>query len=500
MGGTSETKENALASYIGVSGPETPKFLLANNFLSEFFVTLKEERTKQYSYDDFYEAGVLRCEEGDEQKKKQLKDSFNVFFQRFVGEDLIQSGYKGQYFYIPIRPQMLRNSGYGLRHLLYHMIPGIEQEKKYRKLQEQLFEYLYGRTEGVSYLLSAMCGEAFQREYKKRAGKNSEEFEMLKKSYYKRVCNNFADDLNRLLTHDFFRNLDFYKRYDYLTTLLNSYVIQFIVNKVSGANRGKMLCQGAATSHLLDGGAYHRACVQNYADIRAVFQKELKEFYMLRLKTEENQDGKIKLLAKHGDIRVISKEHEESFGAFVLRVFNSKYTKPESLYESVRKVFGIQKEGQVKGYTVDEFAMYYIDVSKARRGSSLTKISSTLPTCGKDIDFVFPKSTTRHKFFALSPSLLEFYVRMYLAKEDRTYAYLDNFLLDLQERYGICIQKTEEMDKILKKMHIKVPFQEFRQNEQALLDNLDEINCLIRLSDSGYVVTLPEEKGEFTLL
>ena len=76
----------------------------------------------------------------------------------------------------------------------------------------------------------------------------------------------------------------------------------------------------------------------------------------------------------------------------------------------------------------------------------------------------------------------------------------DNFLLYLQERYGICIQKTEQMDQILKKMHIKVPFQEFRQNEQALLDNLDEINCLIRLSDSGYVVTLPEEKGEFTLL
>ena len=38
MGGTSETKENSPAVYIGVSGPETPKFLLANNFLSEFFI------------------------------------------------------------------------------------------------------------------------------------------------------------------------------------------------------------------------------------------------------------------------------------------------------------------------------------------------------------------------------------------------------------------------------------------------------------------------------
>lgn len=500
MGGTSETKENSPAVYIGVSGPETPKFLLANNFLSEFFITKKEEQTKQYSYDYFYQAGVFQCEEGDEQKKKQLAESFDTFFQRFAGEDLIKSNYEGKHFYFPIKPWMLRGAGYRLRHLLYHMIPGIEQEKKYRRLQEQLFQYLYGRNEGVSYLLSAMCEKAFQREYKKKAGKKSEEFEMLKKSHYKKVCNNFEADLNKLLTHEFFLNLDFYKRYDYLATLLNRYVIQFIVNKVSGANRGKMLCQGSATSHLLDGGAYHRACVQNYADIRAVFQKELKKFYIQRLETEVGKDGKIKLLTRQEDIQVISKGHEELFDKFVLRIFNSKYSKKDSLYQSVRKAFGIPKEGQMGEYTVDEFVMYYIDVSKAGGGNVLTKISSTLPTCGKDIDFIFPKSSSKHKFFAMSPSLLEFYVRMYLAKEDRTYAYLDNFLLYLQERYGICIQKTEQMDQILKKMHIKVPFQEFRQNEQALLDNLDEINCLIRLSDSGYVVTLPEEKGEFTLL
>ncbi len=500
MAGASETKENSPAVYIGISGPETPKFLLANNFLSDFFVTSKEEQTKQYSYDDFDKAEVFRCEEGDEQKRKQLEKSFDIFFQRFAGEDLIKSHYNAKHFYFPIKPRMLRGIGYRLRHLLYHMIPGIEQEKKYRKLQEQLFQYLYGRNEGVSYLLSEMCEKVFQKDYKKDAGKNREEFEMLKKSHYKKICNNFAADLDMLLTHEFFLNLDFYKRYDYLATLLNSYVIQFIVNKVSGANRGKMLCQGSATSHLLNGGAYHRACVQNYADIRAVFQKELKEFYMIRLEAEVGKDGKIKLLAKPDDIRVISKEHEESFKEFVLRVFNSKYTKTESLYESVRKVFGIQREGKTEEYTVDEFVMYYVDVSKAGGGNVLSKISSTLPTCGKDIDFIFPKSSSKHKFFALSPSLLEFYVRMYLAKEDRTYAYLDNFLLYLQEQYGICIQKTEQMDQILKKMHIKVPFQEFRQNEQALLDNLDEINCLIRLSDSGYVVTLPEEKGEFTLL
>lgn len=144
--------------------------------------------------------------------------------------------------------------------------------------------------------------------------------------------------------------------------------------------------------------------------------------------------------------------------------------------------------------------MYYLEVSNERKGSALTKISSALNTCGKDISFVFPKTRSKHKYFALSPSLLDFLVRLYLAKEESSYAYLDNFLIFLQKRYGICILKDSQMDKILKNFHVKVPFQEFRENEKALIENLDDINCLIRLSDSGYVVTLPEEKGEFTLL
>lgn len=39
-----EPRENQLAAYIGVSGPETPKFLLVNNFLSEFFQTSPNEK------------------------------------------------------------------------------------------------------------------------------------------------------------------------------------------------------------------------------------------------------------------------------------------------------------------------------------------------------------------------------------------------------------------------------------------------------------------------
>ena len=58
--------EETLASYIGVSGPETPKYLLANNFLSEFFQPDQSDKLKRFMYDDFSNAGILTCEEDDE--------------------------------------------------------------------------------------------------------------------------------------------------------------------------------------------------------------------------------------------------------------------------------------------------------------------------------------------------------------------------------------------------------------------------------------------------
>lgn len=513
-----ENKEdkNKLSAYIGIIGPETPKYLVANNFLDEFFQAPPEEKLREISCAGFMKAGILNCEEDDGQKLQQLEDSFDRFFQRFSGLDTIQTNYKNEKFYFPLRPQMLKNSKANLRHLLYNMLPDIEKKENFRELQERLQEYLYGEATGVNYLLNEMCRKLFQEDYyKSPTAKNPEFTVRLRRKQYRQVCLNFQEDLNCLLEDPSFQKLDFYKKYDYLATLLNVYVIQFIVKKNVSPNArdggdGCILCQGSATSHLLSGGAFHRACVQNYAKLREVFPKELKELYLLQMKKETNEEGIIYVWNEDAILYVdkvpgeadAQSESSETLIEFVKRVFNSRFTKStaESMNASMQKAFKLTEEGKKYPFHQNEFVTLYMNVSQARQGSALTKISSTLPTCGKDIGFVFPKSRSRHKFFALSPSLLEFFVRLYLARKGRSYAYLDSFLADLEERYGICTQKSEKMDQILKSLQIKVPFQEFRQNEQALLDNLDENNCLVRLSDSGYVVTLPEEKGEFRLL
>ena len=76
----------------------------------------------------------------------------------------------------------------------------------------------------------------------------------------------------------------------------------------------------------------------------------------------------------------------------------------------------------------------------------------------------------------------------------------EDFIQSLETNYGIYIRKGKKVEKLLTKYGIRVTQQEFNRNEQAFLDTLEQVNCLVRLSDSGYVVTLPEKKGEFRLL
>ena len=293
-----QENKNVLSAYIGIIGPETPKYLLANNFLSEFFQVPQEEKLRKISCAGFIKAGILNCEEDDEQKLEQLKDSFDRFFQRFSGLDTIQTNYENEDFYFPLRPQMLRNSKLNLRHLLYNMLPDVDKKENFTDLQDKLQEYLYGDATGVNYLLNEMCKKLFQENYRKMPTmKNAEFIVRLRKKQYRQVCRNFQEDLSRLLQHPSFKELDFYKKYDYLATLLNTYVIQFIVKKnVNPKAKGEdgcILCQGSATSHLLSGGAFHRACVQNYAKLREVFPKELKEFYILQMEKETDEQGLI---------------------------------------------------------------------------------------------------------------------------------------------------------------------------------------------------------------
>lgn len=87
-------------------------------------------------------------------------------------------------------------------------------------------------------------------------------------------------------------------------------------------------------------------------------------------------------------------------------------------------------DGEEKDMEVDEFVMRFTDLIGSKQGSSLQKMSSILSTCGKQIDMVYPKTNVNFKYFAMSEGVAEFYVRLYLARRNLKYDYLDNFLDD----------------------------------------------------------------------
>ncbi len=488
-------KENeGIAAYIGIAAPETPKYLLTNNFLAEYFETAKNGGN--YRFEDFVNEKVLYTE--DEINKKKLGKSFDRFLERYLGEEIIREENarlkESEHFYFPLIPEMLTGSTATLRHVLYH-IQKQDSNFNYKDMQKKLGRYIFEDNSGLNYILKILFqSKSHETKYKKE--ENEEDYwKQMEPGVEKRMAQlgvKLNKDLDVLLTHPYFLNLDFYRRYYYLSVLLTSYVIQYIVARRNTPT--VILCKGNPIDSRL-GGTLHRACCNNYEDIRNLFPSLLQDCYERATKKLIQEDKTdLIILGEKGTVKINGKEFQEFTAAMTGRKTNSKIP-----YEKLMNAFQLQ-EGKSNSVPVDDFVLRYINLTKTRRGSTLTKLSSTLSTSGKQIGMVYPRSNAKQKYFAMSENLAEFYVRLYLARKDQKYDYLDNFLQDLQTRYQIIIAKSAAGDRKIRSIKPKLSSQDFAKNKMAFIDTLNSVNCLIKLSDSGYVITLPEMKGDFRLI
>lgn len=503
-------KNEALTALIGVSAPETPKYLLLNNFLADFFEARSHEKD-DYSFSFFVEKEILVCQESDPEAREDLERSFEEFFQYFTGREKLSAIRSGQdKIYMPVSLDMLGSANVNLRHLLYYLSLGDGKSSDAPRIREELYRYLYGDSTGIYDIVSRFCGIEKERQDKE---KEPGGFEKLREEpFFRKLGRKLNRDLHALLTHPYFTGQDFYKRVDDLATLLTMYVVFYFIHRVTSGLPGNpvLLCKGSTDSGLNDGGL-HRACTSNYQSFRESFSDLLSGFYTARV-TAQIRGGAAEVKTDEGtgeketEVLIVVRNEDGSVSIgdvplmeYLNRVFDANYRNEERLNQKAADVFHLQPREESR-LSVEEFVDYYMQLTGKISGTNQKRILSVLQSSGKEIGFVYPATRSRFKYFALSGELTAFLVRLYLAGKDMEYAFLDEFIKDLEDHYGIYIRKCSKTENLVKKYKIRIKQQEFSKNEQALLDTLDQVNCLIRLSDSGYVVTLPEKKGEFKLL
>lgn len=505
-------KNEALTAHIGISAPETPKYLLLNNFLADFFEP-RNHQEGEYTFKAFKDNGILVCQEMNPETIKELEYSFDEFLQCFMGrEQLSKVKSANGKIYMPLSLDMLGSANVNLRHLLYHLAFYDDRHSDVEQMREKLYSYLYEDSTGIYDIVSQFCGAEVERHDKKRGPSG---FENLKgEKFFKNLAIRFRKDLDKLLEHPYFKGQDFYKRLDDLAVLLTLYVILFFTSRVV-QKQPSFLCKGSTDSNLNDGGL-HRACTSNYQSFRDSFSNLLQNFYKDRIETQmkkdysdadeeigedtvekhwEENEKTIWVFIRDGKIHIGDKTLKD----YANKVFDANYQNEAKLYEKARDVFFLKDEKE-EHMSTEDFAKCYLQLTGKMSGTNHQRILSVLQSSGKEIGFVYPISRSRFKYFAMSDELTAFLVRLYLARIDRDYASSDDFFRDLEETYGIYIRKGKEPERLIRKYRVRVTQQEFSRNEQAFLETLERVNCLVRLSDSGYIVTLPEKKGEFRLL
>lgn len=489
-----------IAAYVGISAPETPKYLLANNFLLEYFEQTGGQ-VDLYNYAWFEQKGSLATQ--DVENEKELEEAFNRFLKRYLGDETIHNENnrlkEERHFYFPLTQDMLMEGNTTLRHMLFYL-QTLDEEYRYEDMQHDLETYIFHSHSGANSIWKVLFQENERTLLRKRDVKDIKEegnvfWNMLKgprKDRMRLLGKQLNEDLNVLLTRKYFTELDFYRKYQYLSVLLTSYVLQYILAR--NGSSASMLCKGKPLDDRLNGDI-HRACCYNYARIREVFPELMKIFYGEALEAYVGKKDSFLLSAHDGDLWL----QEKPFDGFVAELAGREKNRKKISYDVLLKGFEMS-DGEKKSITMKEFVMRYIDLTGSKQGSTLQKMSSILSNSGKQIDMVYPKTNVNAKYFAMSEGLAEFYVRLYLARKEIQYDYLDNFIDDLEKRYRIIISKTSENEKILKTFKPLLSAQELLKNKQAFLDTLNGANCLIKLSDSGFIVTLPEEKGGFKLI
>jgi len=515
--------ETRFSEYVGISSPETPKYLILINYLSRYFRYDKGFVARYEEIIKWQNDSNIITEESDLNAKEQLRQSFQAYFEAYSGYDALKKSSRTKKRFFPLTPDMLTPSAFNLRHLLFALqfasIKSKDKEiQEYKTTQKQLYDFLYDHSNraDIHRIIQHICG--MPKSFEDEISNNRLEIkfgEQEKQRYFDKLSKKFNTQLHKVLTDRNLLHTDFYTRMEFLCTFCSLYVLEFLLARTNNtfeqvydeSKRNLIVCKGSVN---WDSGndAFHKASQSNYVNIRSRFSEIMKQYYLRQFGRIESPKIKL-ILQDSGKIQVYyktkadSNEKPRDLSHFLsennLAISTRKNTSDQ--LSKFRERFFSDGSSE-KNYTKDDFAMEFYNLQKKTQGSSVAKLVSTLPTTARDMNFLFPQNNARQKYFAMSGDIAEFFVRLYLICNEQNFGYFDDFIHWLENEYLIYVRLDDKniLRKYLRNINAVVSEKDSNRNEAAFVQTLLEANCLIKLSDSGYLVVTPEKKEGVFLL
>lgn len=494
---------SGISEYIGFQAPEIPSYIILNNFLMNFF---KAEEVNIINFNNLCKP--IRFDFNDINDRQKTIHAFNMFLDIYTSKDKSRSNKKNYTNMLPLSLTMLMNKkSKTLRNILYniYMYRKNSNYKTYKDSQDYLKNYLYPEnTNGPNSIIKFLYEKSNDKtiENCEREFPQNDNKPPISENMIIELKNRMTYGLNAILLSESFKNFNFYKKYNYLSTFLSitllSYIIVKLNTKLIESNEFRfdkkvlILCKGSNEA-TYNSGELHRACVKNYKDLKAKFNDRFMDYYDYCLRDVKN----IAILYKSERIKIkINNENYKSFKDFMKK--RNLGIGSKKIDSKIKKAFNLEENIEIK-LNKDEFIKKFMNTQK-NSGSSLNKISSTLQRAGKDCNILFPLSNAKQKYFAMTPEIVEFLVRLYLSIKKIKYGSINLFIKWLEENYYISIEYSETTINYLKSINYPLGSYVFNRNKDEFIKTLDKANCITKLSDSGFVIVLPENKESVNIL
>ena len=493
----------SFAEFIGLSAPEVPKYLVLNNFLSNYF---KVEVFERQEIIDFKKNPRIFTQENEGLGKEILEKSFAAYIDSYTGyleyTNRKRDGNK-PWFY-PIIPSMLTTTDRAtLRHLLYMLQKvGAQDYSDYKEMQDSLYQYLYRGNNEIHELFQFICGPIDDIEKIRISSPPDREFgAQSERPFFKTLSKQFIALMNKILHNKYLLETDFFTRIEFLSNFLTLYVMEYLLERTNDGKTFKtkniFLCKGSVDPNL-HSGPFHKACIGNYSNIRARFSELLKvQFNEI---VNQIDTGSFHLYEKEDELYISYNHEENKLIDFLTNHKLSSVRRDKTKQDLINKYKELMKKQF--DFSKDEFALQCFNIQKKSSGLTISKVSSILPTMGREVNFVHPRNRAKQKYFALSEELAIFLVRLYLIHVDKDYAHYDDFVNWLNHDCNIYFSLDIKgvLKKYLNTFSADIPMFDMNRNEKEFVKTLTNVNCLIRLSDSGYLVVLPDKKGGVNFL